>query len=377
MLKISQSIYIHFPFCRSKCAYCDFYSAARGYADMPRYVEALGRELAMRRHELAASPQTVYLGGGTPSMAGCDLIDRLFEVIAPCCDPASLAEATIEANPEDITPETLARYRHAGINRVSIGIQSFDAGLLAAVSRRHSPADAEKALNLLAGDGWNYSADLIYGLPGQTPAMWTHDLRRLLSWRPPHFSAYLLSYEENTPLYHSRQLGKVREATDGEATQMYDILCDEAARAGYRHYEISNFALPGFEAIHNSAYWDGTPYLGLGAGAHSLGADGLRRFNPPDLGAYIEAIEHNRLFCQTDYEDDANRANDTIITALRTADGLDSRLIPQQFRAEFDSSAATFVADGRLCRTTSGSLRIPEKHWLKADAIIRDLIVGC
>ena len=376
MKQVAATLYIHFPFCRSKCAYCDFYSSAARGADFGGYVETVAAEWRLRRMELPSMPETVYLGGGTPSMLGPEHITRLSDLLTRDFDTRRLAEFTIEANPEDITPETLDAYSRAGINRVSIGVQSFDPDLLAAVSRRHSPEQAVEALTHLTAGGWNYSADLIYGLPGQTAAQWERDLHRLLDFRPPHLSAYLLSYEPGTALYARRERGLVAEASDTLAEQMYGILCRETARAGYRHYEISNFALPGHEAVHNSAYWDGTPYLGLGPGAHSLGADGIRLYNPPGIKKYVEAVNSGSTYFQTDNEDDANRVNDTIITALRTARGLDPQSVSMAFRDEFGANARPLLAQGLLVRSVDGRLAIPERLWLRSDAILRDLIVG-
>lgn len=376
MQQTDQTLYIHFPFCRSKCAYCDFYSSAGRRDAIPAYIDALVCEWRLRRAELAATPKTIYLGGGTPSMVDIGLLASLFENLSSDIYLPSSKEVTIEANPEDITRETLAAYRSMGVNRVSIGIQSFDRQLLDAVSRRHSPEDAVNALNLLNEEGWNYSADLIYGLPGQTLQMWAADLERLLQWQPPHFSAYLLSYEERTPLYMKLQRGLVSETTEDDAAAMYSLLCRKAAHEGYHHYEISNFAKPGRVACHNSAYWDGTPYLGLGPGAHSLGADGLRRYNAPDLKRYMESIANGKPFYTVDDEDDANRANDIIITALRTATGLDENRLTTQYRKEFARNAAGSLRSGLLIRGDANHLIIPEALWLRADAILRDLIVG-
>lgn len=376
MKPIEAALYIHFPFCRSKCAYCDFYSSAARGADFDGYIDTVAAEWRMRRGELPAMPVTVYLGGGTPSMLGPQLLVRLSDELSRDFDTRRLVEFTAEANPEDITDGTLAAYSRAGINRVSIGVQSFDPALLAAVSRRHSPEQAVAALTALSAGGWNYSADLIYGLPGQTLEMWQCELESLLAFRPPHFSAYLLSYEPGTALYARRERGLVTEASDLLAEQMYETLCRVAAGAGYRHYEISNFALPGREAIHNSAYWDGTPYLGLGPGAHSLGADGVRRFNPAGTKKYVETIGNGSTYFEVDDEDDANRANDLIITALRTARGLDPGSVPAQYRPELEANARPLLTRGMLTRTADGRLLIPERLWLRSDAILRDLIVG-
>lgn len=253
-------VYVHVPFCHSKCAYCDFYSTPRREL-MAGYVEAVGEEW---RHIQPAGcvPDTIYLGGGTPSSLPLPLLDRLISHIRPRRIPP-LREFTIEANPDDVTAEWAHHIVNGTeIDRVSMGIQTFDDATLRFIGRRHSAAQAVKAIEILRGAGvTNLSCDLIYGLPGQTFDAWRADLDRLISLRPEHISAYLLSYEPRTRLGVMLSKGLVEEAPETLAEQMYTYLCQATREAGYEHYEISNFAIPGRRAIHNSSYWDGSEYI--------------------------------------------------------------------------------------------------------------------
>jgi oxygen-independent coproporphyrinogen-3 oxidase len=376
-------LYIHIPFCRSKCAYCDFYSTPNT-ALMERYVNAISAEFHLRRGEIAEPITTIYLGGGTPSLIPDSLLEHLMHSLAKLLNVNKLREVTIEANPEDISPEQIDFYRSIGINRISIGIQSFHNDELAAISRKHSSESAISALNALKQSGINYSADLIYGLPGQTLHQWNDNLSKLFKFKPPHFSAYLLSYEPGTKLYALKEKGAVAEATETEAIGMYQLLCQTAIEAGYNHYEISNFSKPGSEAIHNSSYWNYTPYLGLGVAAHSF--DGaIRRYNTHNILQFVTSIEHGKTFYTIDEELPTGRFNDYIITSLRTSAGFNTNFAMKTFGEQLVRQfmhnisnlitlPAPFLQSTALEATTTG-VRIPETHWLTADAILRELIV--
>ncbi len=368
-------LYIHIPYCRSKCAYCDFFSTPRN-GDAYDYVKAVVKEFEIRQHEIDEPLTTMYLGGGTPSLLSQFQLEYLFEGIGKSIDIRQLDEVTIEANPEDISVQKLERYAELGINRVSIGIQSFDVRELESISRRHDAADSITALDVLNKSGLNYSADLIYGLPGQTLADWEANLIRLLEFQPPHFSAYLLSYEPGTKLYARLMAGKIHETDESEALDMYGMLCRMARDAGYRHYEVSNFAIPGKEARHNSAYWTYTPYLGLGVSAHSF--DGcVRRFNPIGIKDYINGINAARPVFAVDDESELNRFNDYVITSLRTARGFDVRFAEGMFGAPMVQRFLENVSqlpDGMLINMGT-LISIPESNWLTSDAIMRELIL--
>ncbi len=373
VIALRKGLYIHLPFCRSKCWYCDFYSRPYGRMEAEAYVIALERERDIRFPLLPWSDSaslpvwnTAYIGGGTPSVLPADLLLRVIKI--PCVVPGG--EYTIEANPEQVDAQWLSFVMEAGINRVSMGVQSFDSALLDAVGRQHQPGRAMQAIEALRQSGINFSLDLIYGLPGQTVDGWTEALRRMLEIRPPHFSAYLLSYEPGTRLHARLMAGKTVEASEEIAEEMYRVLCAEAAHAGYRHYEVSNFALPGCEAKHNSSYWDGTPYLGLGCSAHSFdGAD--RASNPPSVSRYVSELSAGRLPLEMEQLTPLDRLNDEIITSLRTSRGL---LLPPDAPAGLSEAVARHLHAGSLIHLPGGHVAIPESLWLRSDAVMRDLI---
>lgn len=366
-------IYVHVPFCRSKCAYCDFYSVPRvGLAS--EWVRCVGEEYAMRRDEVTEPPSTLYIGGGTPSTLSPDLIRRLMGG-QPL--PLDGGEVTVEVNPDDMASEggkeLAMTWQEAGANRMSMGVQSLVDSELAEIGRRHDAQGAVKAVEVIREAGFrNISLDVIYGLPGQTLGTWEYTLDRLFELRPQHFSAYILSYEHGTRLYARLLAGKVHEADDDLIVAMYDMLCRKSAAAGYEHYEISNFAQHGFRAVHNSSYWGGVPYLGLGPGAHSF--DGhVRRINGCDVNGYIREISAGRPFFSIDEEDYMDRLNDRIMVGLRTADGLDLDRLSQKDAAGILARAKA-LPGGSLIRK-GDRLVIPEEKWLLSDAIIRELFV--
>lgn len=359
-------IYIHIPFCHAKCAYCDFYSLGSAKA-APRFLEALAREIPARLPELEGTVvNTVYFGGGTPSALAPEALASILNAL-----PMQHArEVTIEVNPEDVDADNARAWLNAGFNRVSMGVQSLINSELKSVGRRHSAAAALEALKVLRRAGFNnISADLIYGLPGQTIKSWNYSLTTLIGAGIDHLSPYLLSYEEGTPLWRRLQRGVVEEASAETAAAMYSLLCHEAQKAGFEHYEISNFARPGLHSRHNSSYWDLTPYLGLGPGAHSLGADGIRRYHLPDLAQYLE----NPTATEQENETPEEKLNDLIIISLRTARGLDLEKIATPQRLQLLRRAQPYLDSGMLT-LRDNILTIPPQHWLTSDAIMRTLI---
>lgn len=321
---------------------------------------------------------TIYVGGGTPTSLSLTQMTRLCGDMRSALTDSGLlkdvTEFTVEANPDDLSEELVNEYKALGINRISIGIQTFEDEMLSFLGRRHSADDARAALDVLNASGINYSADLIFGLPGQTIDNWRRQLSELLDFRPPHFSAYLLSYEPGTRLYAKLISGKVDEASEGLACEMYEALTEEASARGYEHYEISNYAQAGCRAKHNSNYWNGTPYLGLGVSAHSF--DGTtRRFNPIAIKEYIRSVKCGQCCFEIEEEDEVNRLNDVIITALRTKDGLDLAGLYNKFSRELVDELAMSVNKNKTLVTLGGNVRIPESEWLRADAVLRDLIV--
>lgn len=367
-------IYIHIPFCHSKCGYCDFYSSPRHHNLMGRYIDAIITEAKSRSGETGDKTETVYIGGGTPSILPDEELIRLCRNI----EYSDLKEMTIEVNPEDIDSNKTNLFRQLGINRVSMGVQALDDDMLRLMGRRHSASHAIEAYHTLrAGGIAEISLDLIYGLPGQTVRDWEQSLYGILELHPEHLSAYLLSYEKGTRFHAMQIAGKLPPQDENMAVEMYDILCEAAHRYGYNHYEISNFALPGHEAVHNSSYWDMTPYIGLGAGAHSFNGKNCRRINRSDIASYIASP-----LSACDFEDESQEElfNDFVITRLRTARGLDMEECVNRFGIEaagrLRQRIQHFITAGKMefTGTQPHTVRITENSWLTSDSILVDLI---
>ena len=362
-------LYIHIPFCHSKCAYCDFFSTP-AHARIDEVVDAIGVEWRLRSHELDGLPHTIYIGGGTPSVLTSAQLERLCASV-PVTDVVE--EFTIEVNPEDVTAEKVEVWRRCGINRVSMGVQSFSDAELTAVGRRHDAATAVAAYETIRRGGiGNVSLDLIYGLPGQTVLSWRRSVDTLMGLHPEHFSAYSLSYEEGTRLTAMLHAGKLTETPEEDIVQMYAYLCSAAHDAGYEHYEISNFAMSGRRAVHNSRYWDFSAYVGLGPSAHSFDGS-LRRVNTWRIKDYLEALAHGKLACEIEEESDTDVLNDRIMVALRTSDGLDLRTLPTDVAEELRRRARAF--DSAHLTQSTHCLAIPESAFLTSDAIIREMLI--
>ena len=330
---MNASIYIHIPFCKSRCVYCGFYSSTLSeLRDV--YVDALCHELTLRKDYLPtdATIQTLYIGGGTPSLLTEGQLSRLLSNIYN--NVGKPQEVTVECNPDDVTDAYARHLRSCGVNRVSMGAQTFDDNRLQFLGRRHNAGQVADAMQSLRKAGFeNISIDLMFGFPGQTLEEWTSDIRQAVALRPEHISAYSLMYEEGTLLHSMLERGQVKEIDEELSRKMYETLCDMLQDAGYEHYEISNFArvvekthtgtaaCEGYRSRHNSGYWNGTPYLGLGAAAHSF--DGKsRQWNVSDVRQYIDSIQQDVIPCEREVLNEATRYNDLIVTALRTCDGI-------------------------------------------------------
>jgi oxygen-independent coproporphyrinogen III oxidase len=294
---MNAGLYIHFPFCLKKCLYCDFNSAASSPADRQGYAELLLKEMEIRHRELPVPVRaaTLYFGGGTPSLLEPEQVARLVQAAESRFGLEADAEVTLEANPGTLTPERLAGYRAAGVNRISLGIQSFEDRLLATLGRVHSKMEALVAFDAARRAGFsNISIDLMHSLPGQSLQQWREALREGIALSPEHISAYALSVEEGTPFAGLYASGGLPLPGEEEAAAMFESTSELLEGAGYRHYEISNFARPGCASRHNGAYWSRRSYLGFGAGAHSFwNGDGVgeRWCNAEDPGEYREAVE--------------------------------------------------------------------------------------
>lgn len=360
-------LYVHIPFCKTKCIYCDFYSLPH----QKRYeqvTQGLIEEFEARRDEIGSSFDTVYFGGGTPSQ----LPDPLLASLAQHFNISRAKEATIEVNPDDITPQKALLLKQIGFNRVSIGVQSLNDDILRFMRRRHTAAQAVQALKWLAEAGFdNISADFIYGVPGLSDDLWSDTLNQAKSLPISHLSCYCLTAHEGTALQTLIDSGKVEMPSDETCLRHFEILREFAAREGFDHYEISNLALPGRRSLHNSAYWHPkSRWLGIGPSAHSFDGS-TRRIDHPDIKTWLTALP--RPF-EIDPENDIDRLNDTIITALRTEHGLPLAWIPAEFHPQILEAAGPFISAGKI-KLNNDRLSIPEQHWFVSDGIIAQLLL--
>ena len=342
------SIYIHVPFCQSRCIYCDFYSTTHSQEWKERYVAALIQEMVNRKEEIPSSRvHTIYMGGGTPSQLSPSHLEKIFNTLANNYSIDSDAEVTIEANPDDLSVDFISALRYTPINRISMGVQCLDDDLLRLLRRRHTARQAYEAVETCRRLGYsNISVDLIYGLPKQNFQMWASDVREVLRWEVPHLSAYSLSFEENTPLYGMYMRGEVQECNEELALQMYSHLLSETTAAGMQHYEISNFAIPGFHSRHNHGYWTGVPYWGFGPGAHSYDGNRTRRWNLAELQSYIS--QSPKVPYDFETLSDAELYNEFIMTRLRTQEGADLSLLSCSDRNYCLSQATSYLKAGVL-----------------------------
>ena len=402
-------IYVHIPFCRSRCIYCDFFSTT-DEEKRDAYVSALCNEIRFTAQTYPHTrAHTIYIGGGTPSQLSPTQLARILSTIEEHFPPFPDTEITIEMNPDDIEEDVKCRMEDVKCsmfnvqwsmaNRLSLGIQTFDDQILRFLRRRHDSATAVKAVRSLQDAGIkNISIDLIYGLPGQTMEVWQRDLDIAFSLGIQHLSAYALSFEEGTPLWQMREQGRVAETDEALSVAMYEALCDRAEAAGFRHYEISNFALPGFESRHNSSYWSGKPYFGFGPGAHSYDGDRTRWSNLPNLGEYLKfwgkspsagvlpptggdregpQCSMSNVQCSINLTL-SELYNEFVMCGLRTCEGVDLNELEARFgqsRLEYIlRMAAPHIADGRLLQS-EGRLRLTRQALMVSDDVMSDLMV--
>lgn len=373
-------IYIHVPFCQSRCAYCDFYSTTL-LTHRAMYVDTLCRELRHRLPELQGQKiETIYFGGGTPSTL---TIDELSKILRYIKESATLnnsinQEITLEANPDDLKDEYVQGLLTLPINRISLGIQSFHNPTLRLVGRRHTAQEAIDAVLRLQQAGLtNISIDLIYGLPGETIDDWSYSLDQAISLGVKHISAYHLTYEEGTRLWHMKELGLAQPIDEEQSILSFELLREKLLSAGYEHYEISNFAQPDYHSRHNSSYWQGTPYIGIGPGAHSY--DGhTRRWNLSDLTAYLATPHGEDVPHEEEHLTEDEHYDERIITELRTSQGIDLNKLLTDLGERYHSyclqCAAPYIHRGQLIHTHDNHLHLTPESILISDAVMRDLL---
>ncbi|MDX2249332.1 MAG: radical SAM family heme chaperone HemW [Bacteroidia bacterium] len=374
------TLYIHIPFCRKACTYCDFHfiTSLKLKAEM---VRAICREIELRKDFFPenAPLQSIYFGGGTPSVLEANEIAAILETVGKFFPLEPGAEITLEANPDDLTPDKLHEFRGVGINRLSIGIQSFAERDLVLMNRSHSATQAITCLENAKAQGFaNISADLIFGIPGQTMEEWYQHLQRLANLQIPHLSLYALTVEEKTALAFQVKKGQTSLPEDETYEKQFLAAHDYLTGSGYDHYELSNYALPGLRSRHNSAYWQQVPYLGLGPSAHSF--DGKRRmWNVAHNPQYLSAIQAGQTaLSETETLGLRDRYHEYIMTHLRKKEGIDCRYIREQFFSDWEEKFSleinNLLKEEKMVKTSTGYSLTPSS-WLISDQIIRDFFL--
>ena len=358
-------IYIHIPFCKKRCTYCDFYTEVAPKL-VPVLVDSIVKELYIRKDYLQNEPiSTIYFGGGTPSILNYEQFSKIFNAIYDIHSVKNDAEITFEANPDDLTSDFLNSIQSLPFNRISIGIQSFDDEDLKRINRRHTGNQAQEAVKSSQQAGFqNISIDLIYGLPFQTSEKWEKQIDIALNLQIQHISAYGLTYEEGTELWKQKQNGKVKQIEDETMNEMYLLLVKKMKEKGFEAYEISNFATQNFRSRHNSSYWKQDSYIGIGPSAHSYDLTS-RQWNVASINEYISAIENKTEFFEREELTLFDRYNDYVMVSLRTIEGINLVLLEQRFGSDlanycyknikpFIDSDKVKYSDGKLCLTLEG-----------------------
>ena len=367
-----QGLYIHIPFCKSRCIYCGFFSTTM--LDLrQQYVDALCQEMKMRCQG-GENISTIYLGGGTPSQLTTDQLRQILHRAYIYNKVEKDAEVTIEVNPDDVTERFANDLTLLPVNRISMGVQTFDDKRLRFLHRRHTAEQVTTAVDRLRAAGIkNISIDLMYGFPGETIADCEADITKALSLQVEHISTYCLMIEEDTQLQQMLQQGNITETEEELERQMYETIINRLEDGGYEQYELSNFARPGFHSRHNSSYWDGTPYIGIGAAAHSYDIES-RSWNIADIKQYIQGMANSQRIYEEERLDSDTRYNDAITVALRTSRGLDLQALSPKHRTYCLENAQRYLDDGLLERTQDNRLRLTRRGLFVSDMIMSNLI---
>jgi len=375
---VMAGIYIHIPFCRQKCYYCDFYKTVN-ISLQQNFIEALKNEAKIRKNYLNnETVETIYFGGGTPSVLTAAELADILQVINHEFKVSSGAEITLEANPDDLTPAYLAALKSVGFNRLSIGIQAFQNRHLQQMNRRHSAGQAVDAIiNAFNAGISNLSADLIYGLPALSETEWKESLKQVFQLPVKHLSAYHLTYHEGTAFYTWLKKGTLKELKENDSVAQFNLLLDMAIANNFEHYEISNLAKDKLYSRHNTAYWMGTSYLGLGPSAHSFNG-ASRRWNVSHVETYIKALKNNENYFEEEKLSENDKYNEYILTRIRTKWGISQTEIQQLFGAEKAQHFAQQIAKykhAQVFKANRQKITLTRKGLFISDEIMADLII--
>lgn len=368
-------IYIHIPFCRQACHYCDFHFSTN-LKTQDEMVNAICQEIIQRSGYVSEKIETIYFGGGTPSLLSHEQLRKISETIKSTFDLSNLSEVTLEANPEDLDIKKSQELKELGINRLSIGFQTFDNGKLNWMNRAHNSEDAEIAFQSAREAGFdNISIDLIYALPNAKNDQWNSDLNQIFELNPDHISLYGLTIEDKTVFGKRKKEGKLVELPEDDAAEQYLHAIEALKDQGFEHYEVSNFGKPGFHSKHNNSYWSGVSYLGVGPGAHSFNGKS-RQFNVRHNARYIKATKSSNTFFEIEDLTETQRLNEQILTGLRRAQGINF----EDLKAKFDVDLKTTYSqelekfqNQDLIVLTNASIRLTTKGFLVADDIALQL----
>ena len=370
---MTAGVYLHIPFCKSRCSYCDFATDIyRDSGSVERYVDALCKEIT-RIGSPATEIDTIYFGGGTPSLLSPEQVERILDAVKAKFYLQGDVEITMEMNPATVTPESLSRYRSLGVDRASFGVQTFDDKALKLLARGHDANDARATFAMLRAAGFdNVSFDLIAGLPGQTMAGWEANLAEAIELSPEHISLYLLEIHQGTPLAEQVRSGRQPTPDDELAAEMYEVMLDRLSAAGYRQYEISNFSRPGFESRHNTKYWRLDPVYGFGVSAHSF--DGIERYaNERDTARYVERIEGTGGGAEVSREA-IDVSSESAFLGLRLEGGIDLNKHNERFGTDlmkkFEAELRD-LAEAELIGTGGGKLYLTRKGKLFSNEVFR------
>lgn len=369
-------IYIHIPYCKQACHYCNFHFSTT-LKSRDAMVAAILDEIELRKDYLDEAIETIYFGGGTPSLLSGNQIDLILEKVLATFEANNVKEITLEANPEDISSDKIRQWQNLGVNRISLGVQSFDDHVLSSLNRSHSGNEAHSSIEtILEGGIENLTIDLIYGLPEQSLEQWQINLNKVLGYQIPHVSAYALTIEPGTVFGHLAKQGSIKDLEDSVYEQQYALMCESLGANGFEHYEVSNFARTGYRSAHNQLYWQGVPYLGLGPGAHSFNGED-RQFNVSNNARYIRSIGENNLPVEIERLSSEEKFNEYLLTGLRTSSGIDFGEIAEKFDIDLLTTHKSYLdrcVENNLAYFNKKKFTLTEKGFFLSDGVILKLM---